>query len=275
MKIVRGRGITAGDTSGSTPVMVVNRAFVDLHFKSEDPIGAQVKFRFGEGTREIVGIVEDVLQQAGWGNYGPMGRVPTAYFPTTQISDEAYRQMHVSATPSWIVRTRGPQIGLQKQIEEAVRSVDPLLPVASFHSLDEIKLRALAMQRFMPTLIGIAAGLALLLAAIGTYAMISNAVAERTREFGIRLAMGATVGQAIQTSARPGLLCAAAGLAVGLILGKLGTRFLQGMLYGVTPADSVTYIGVGLGVLLIVAIASLIPALRITKLDPAQTLRQE
>jgi hypothetical protein len=136
MKIVRGRGITAGDTSGSTPVIVVNRAFADLHFKSEDPIGTQVKFRFGEGTREIVGIVEDVLQQAGWGNYGPMGRVPTAYFPATQISDEAYRQMHVSATPSWIVRTRGPQVGLQKQIEEAVRSVDPLLPVASLRSHD-------------------------------------------------------------------------------------------------------------------------------------------
>lgn len=273
--ILRGRGITDADGPDSTPVMVVNQAFADMHFKDGDPIGAQVTFRFGEGTRQIVGIVGDVLQQAGWGRYGPMGRVPTAYFATTQINDETYRQMHVSSSPSWIVRTAGPQAGLQRQIEEVVKSVDPLLPVASFRSLDQIKLRSLAMQRFMAMLLGIAAGLAMLLASIGIYAMISNSVAERTREFGIRLALGATVSQTIRNSAKPGLVCATLGLVIGLIVARWATRFLQGMLYGVTPVDRATYVAVGAGVLVIVAIASLIPALRITKLDPSETLRQE
>lgn len=273
--IIRGRGLSDADGPNSTPIMVVNQAFADMHFKNEEAIGAQVTFRFGEGTRQIVGIVGDVLQQAGWGSYGPMGRVPTAYFSTAQIDDETYRQMHVASSPSWIVRSAGAQVGLQRQIEGVVNSVDPLLPVASFRSLDQIKLRSLAMQRFMAMLLGIAAGLAMLLAGIGTYAMISNSVAERTREFGIRLALGATVGQTIRNSAKPGLACAALGLVIGLIVARWGTRFLQGMLYGITPADRMTYVAVVAGVLVIVAIASLIPALRITKLDPSQTLRQE
>jgi putative ABC transport system permease protein len=171
--------------------------------------------------------------------------------------------------------TSGPGAATQKQIEDAVNSVDPLLPVASFRSLNEISLRSLGLQRFMAILLEIAAGLALLLASIGTFAMISNSVAERTREFGIRLALGSTISRAVGTCAISGLICAAAGLTLGLFLARTGSRLLQGMLYGVTSVDRLTYISVGAGVLLVATVASLLPALRIITVDPAQTLRHD
>jgi predicted permease len=272
--VKRGRAISEADAANSMPVMVVNEAFVKMHFKSDDPLGALIVFG-KQQQRQIVGVVGDTLQQAGWGNFGVIGKVPTAYVPVTQFSESLLQMAHTWFSPNWVIRTAGPQAGLQRQIEEAVRSVDASLPIASFKTVDGIKLQTFAWQRFMSTLLAVAAGLALLLAVIGTYAMISNSVAERTREFGIRLALGATVGQAIRNSARPGLVCAALGLLIGVALARMGTRFVQGMLYGVTPADGVTYVGVVTGVLLIAALASVIPALRITRLNPSQTLRQE
>jgi predicted permease len=267
--LLKGRLFSDADGPNSTPVLVINEAFAKFHFGTEDPIGAEIQF--GPETRQIVGIVGDVLQQAGWGQFGPMGRIPSGYYPAAQARGFGL----YAVSPSWIVRTAGPPAGLQRQIEAAIESVDPLLPVATFRSLDDINLRSLGFQRFMATLLGIAAGLSLLLASVGTYAMISNSVADRTREFGIRLALGATFRQTILASAAPGLVCAAIGLGLGLVLTRFGTRFLQGMLYGVTPVDRVTYVAVAGGVLIVVGIASLIPALRILKLDPSQTLRQE
>jgi predicted permease len=271
--VKRGRAIGEADAANSMPVLVVNEAFVKMHFKNDDPLGALIVF--GKQQRQIVGVVGDTLQQAGWGNFGIIGKVPTAYVPVTQFSDSDLQTAHTWFSPNWVIRTAGPQAGLQRQIEEAVRSVDASLPIASFKTVDGVKLQTFAWQRFMSTQLAVAAGLALLLAVIGTYAMISNSVAERTREFGIRLALGATVGQAIRNSARPGLVCASVGLVIGLVLARMGTRFVQGMLYGVTAADGVTYAGVIAGVLLIAAVASVVPALRITRVDPSQTLRQE
>ncbi len=273
MPLLRGRGIVDADSSNSLPVVVVNDAFVKMHVKNEEPVGAVVLF--GKEERQIVGVVGDTLQQAGWGNFGPVGRVPTAYVPVMQFTDSGFQLVHTWFSPSWVIRTAGAQAGLQRQIEEAVRSVDPFLPIASFKTIDGIKLQTFGFERFMSTLLGIAAGLALLLAAIGTYAMISNSVAERTREIGIRLALGATVGQTVRNSARPGLICAGAGMFIGVVLARMGTRFVQGMLYGIAPADGSTYAGVVIGVVIIAGMASVIPALRITKVDPAQTLRQE
>jgi len=115
----------------------------------------------------------------------------------------------------------------------------------------------------------------LFLAAIGTYAMISKAVAERTREFGIRLALGATAGRIIGKSAGAGLICAVLGSTIGLALAAFGTRFMQGMLYGVAAGDSATFVVVIGAVLLVTVIASMLPAIKIAKLDPSQTLRHE
>jgi ABC-type lipoprotein release transport system permease subunit len=181
----------------------------------------------------------------------------------------------LAPSPSWIVRTAVPSPVIQKQIEDAIRSVDPLLPIATFRSLNEINLRSLGLQRFVAMLLAIAAGLTLLLAAIGNFATISNAVADRSREFGIRLALGATVPRIICHCAASGLMCGIVGLSAGLIFARMEIRLLEGLLYGIMPVDRLTFVSVGAGVLLVAAVASLAPALRIAKLDPAQTLRLE
>jgi predicted permease len=267
--VLRGRAISDADRPGAVTIAVINNAFAKMYFKDEEAIGSRLRI-FGE-DREIVGIVGDVLQQAGWGSFGPMGRIPTVYIPAAQPGPGGL----TATSPSWIVRTSLPPPTLQKQIEAAVVSVDPSLPIANFRSLDEINVRSLGLQRFMAVLLEIAAGLCLLLFTIGTFAMISNSVAERTREIGIRLALGSTAGRAIGNCAMSGVVCAVAGVAIGLASARMSTRFLQGMLYGVTAADSATYVAVAAGVLMIAALASLLPALRIAKLDPAQTLRHE
>jgi len=202
-----------------------------------------------------------------------MGQVPSAYVPATQVKGMVGG--HIWYSPRWIIRTHGPQGNLQQQIDDAVRSVDPLLPIASFQTLHEVKARAFAWNQFLAASIGFAASLALLLSIIGTYAMISNSVVERTREFGIRMALGATLAQTVRSAARPGILCAVAGLAVGVTAARLETKLLDGLVYGVTTTDSTTFLVVPIVVLIVATAASVIPALRIIGLDPAQTLRQE
>jgi predicted permease len=267
--VLSGRAITDADRTGSDRVVVINKAFASMYFNDRDPVGAHIRV-FAE-DREIVGVTGDVLQQAGWGRFGPMGRVPTFYIPAAQPGPAGL----LAPSPSWIVRTSLPASAVQKQIEAAVSGVDPLLPISSFRSLDEINLSSLALERFMAVLLEIAAGLALLLAAVGTFAMIANSVAERTREFGIRMALGSTSARAIRNCARAGIFCSVAGLTIGLAIARMATRFVQSMLYGVNPLDLTTYALVCVGVLMITATASIIPALRIARLDPAQILRHE
>jgi predicted permease len=265
--LLKGRRITEADTRDSTPVVVINQGLANMYFKNTDPIGTEI--RMGSQRFQIVGVVGDVLQQAGWGQYGPMGRIPGMYMPAAQ-SDRLR-----ASSPSWVVRTAGAPEAAQKQIQAAVEPVDPLLPVASFRTFEQIHLRSLALERFRAMLLGIAAGLALLLAGIGTYAMISNLVTERTRELGIRLALGAATRQAVVNAIAPAFFCAGAGVTIGAILARNSAKFLEGMLYGVTAVDSATYLSVAGSVGLIVLIASLVPAWWITQLDPAQTLRLE
>src|SRR6185295_15621995 len=164
------------------------------------------------------------------------------------------------------VRTQAPDPGIEKQIEQAVASVDPLLPIASFQTLQSIKTQAFAWQEFLAATIGIAAALALTLSIIGMYAMISNSVVERTREFGIRMALGATLAQTIRSAAKPGLICAAIGLISGMVAARIEHKLLEGLLWGVTTTDTVTFFIVPTLVLIIAAAASIIPALRITGL---------
>jgi predicted permease len=266
--LLRGRRFTDSDSDTSPQIAVVNEAFVKLYYRTEDPIGNSIRF-FGNVNKEIVGVVGDTQQKAGWGRFGPMGSVPSVYLPTSQLS------FSMPGLPKWIVRTQGANIDLRRQIENAVKLVDPLLPMATFQTVDEIKRAAFSWQEFLATSMGFAAVLALLLSIIGTYAMISNSVAERTKEFGIRMALGATVAQTIHSAARPGMICAAVGLFAGIIAARFETKLLDGLIWGVKTTDLTTFISIPFGVLIIAAFASIVPALRISRLDPAQTLRQE
>jgi ABC-type antimicrobial peptide transport system permease subunit len=156
-----------------------------------------------------------------------------------------------------------------------VSAADPLLPIAKFQTFDDLQIRITQDQRYHAALFSIIAGLALLLAAIGLYGLISQSITLRTHELGVRLALGATAGQAMANAMRPGILLAVGGVAAGCGLSFLAVRLMTSLLWGVRPTDTVTFVATAGILLLVAAIASLVPALRILRLDPARTLRSE
>ena len=269
--VVRGRAFTSSDGPGAPPVIVVNQAFVRRHSPDEEPIGRQVQS--GGVARTIVGVVGDVQQKTGFGSSGPFRATPASYVPAPQISNGFVTMVHTWFSPSWIVRLSGPQEGIVAQMQQAVESVDPLLPVAKFRTLDEVRGEAVATPRAQALLLGTLAGLALLLAAVGLYGLVAASVAERTRELGIRLALGATSRQAIAAVALPGLALAGIGAAVGGVAARLGASTLQHLVFGISVADPSTFI-VAIGTVLgVAAVATLVPTLRIVRLNPVKALR--
>ncbi len=271
--VEQGRNFDEADSAGSAPVALVNRSFVREYLTTQEPLESHIAV-FG-AERTIVGIVGDVLYTAGFGNYGPIDSPPAIYIPVAQTSAGTFITAHTWFAPSWIVRTSRSPEAVVAGMQEAVRSIDPLLPFSSFRTMDDVRYSSLANQRFRATLLEIMAAIALTLAAIGVYGLIANSIVERTREFGIRMALGATLGQVIRAAALPGFIMAAVGVAIGFALAQPATSLLQGLLWGVTPADPLTF-GAGAGGLLLVAMAaSLIPAMRIIGLEPSSTLRHD
>lgn len=269
--IVRGRAITSADTQTSAPVIVVNQAFVRRHSPDQDPIGRQMAT--SGSPRTIVGVAGDVQQKVSFGNFGPIAPTPAAYVPASQLSSGFFVQVHTWFSPSWIVRLTGPQEGIVPQMEKAVKTVDPLLPFAKVRTLDQVRGEAVATQRAQAILLGTLAGLALLLAGVGLYGLVANSVAERTREFGIRLALGATTRQAVTVAAAPGAALAAIGVAIGLLGARLMATVMRSLVWGVSVGDPLTFAMAGGAVLLVALVATLVPALRIVRLNPIRALR--
>ena len=273
--LLRGRVFTSADRSTTAPVVVVSEAFVKMYLAGDRPLGRHLDLGGGD-RREIVGVVGDIQQKSGWGeDYGPVAPMPDIYVPAAQTDDKFLQLVHTWFSPSWIVRTAGPPESIIAGMQRALESVDPQLPFAGFHSMEDVRYRALAQERFQAALLGGLAGLALLLAAVGIYGLIANSVAERTRELGIRLALGATVPQAMRAVALPGVALALAGVAAGSVMAGFAAQLLRHLVWGVGPGDPATFVAVGLGLLAVAAAASFLPALRVTRLNPAETLRQE
>ncbi|HTQ56970.1 MAG TPA: ABC transporter permease [Bryobacteraceae bacterium] len=272
--LLRGRFFTAADSSTSTQVAIVSEAFVRMYVREGNPLGLHLG---GDGDRhEIVGVVGDIQQKSGWGEeYGPVAAMPDIYIPATQTDDKLLQLVHTWFSPSWIVRTSGAPEGIISGMQRALAAVDPQLPFAGFHSMGDVRYHALAQERLQAVLMGVLAGLALLLAAVGTYGLIANSVTERTREIGIRLALGATVGHAVRAVALPGIALAAAGVAAGSVLAGFASRLLRHLVWGVRTGDPATFAGVAVVLLVVAGAASFLPALRVTRLNPAETLRQE
>jgi len=269
--LLQGRTFNQADTHGSAAVGVVNQAFVKRYFKN-GALGETINQ--GGKSIAIVGVVGDVLdRRAGWGNYGPVAQIPMLYIPATQFS--GIEVIHGWFSPKWIVRSSLDSARVVKAIENATRAADPLLPMASFESVRDLKTDALTFERFLAVMAGSIATLAMLLSAMGIYGLISNLVTERTRELGIRMALGSGVSHAIGVALRPGLIWVLCGTAAGAALAFGLERFLKSFLWGVQPGDPITLIGVGAGLLFATALASLIPASRIARLNPADTLRSE
>jgi predicted permease len=268
--ILRGRSLSPSDGVDSAKVAVVNQAFVDRYLKNGDALGQPLSYG------QIVGIAGDVQEStAGWGGMAPLSVMPEIYVPYTQCPAKMLGMLHTWFSPNWIVRSPLDPNQVARAIEEAARSADPAIPMASFRSVRDLKLETLTFQRFLAAVAGTIAGLAMLLSAMGIYGLISNLVTERTKELGIRMALGSTASQAIETALRPGLIWVLGGLAVGTAAALGFERFLKSFLWGVQPGDPITLAAVGFGLLFATALASLVPASRIARLNPADTLRNE
>jgi predicted permease len=272
--LFQGRLFDRRDVPNAQKVLVVNQAFAERYFSERDAMGRSISI--ANEPREIVGIVGNVQRKrSGWGDYGPLAPIPTVYVPATQVSDSSLQLTHTWFSPSWVVRTSGGQVDTNAEILGVINAIDPQLPVAGFRSMREVMSSSLSEQRMQATLMGSFAGLALLLAAVGIYGLIANSVVERTRELGIRLALGASFSQTAGVVAFPGIILASIGVTLGILLSRVSVLALRHLIWGVTPTDPATHVIVAVGMLLVATVASLLPALRVTRLDPAKTLRVE
>jgi putative ABC transport system permease protein len=271
----KGRLFTDADQAGSTPVVIVNEEFGRRFYHGEDVVGLHI--RLGGTAREIVGIVSTARGTSSGlaGGDSPLIAPYVVYLPATQTNGAMMRMVHTWFSPSWVVRSTGPVAGLPEAIRQSIAAVDPLLPIAKMESMADVRAASLAQQRFMMSVVVGLGAVALLLAAIGIHGLIASSVSERTRELGIRLALGATGRQVVKDVVMPGVVLAGVGVAIGSAASLAAVRLLQSFLWGVTPGDPLTFAVVVITLFAVALIASLIPALRVLRLDPALTLRAE
>jgi len=268
--VLMGRSFTAEDGPDAQRVAIVNQAFMRKLFHGANPVG-----RYVDKNMVIVGVVEDVAIAPGLVAGAPLTGEEAMYIPAAQKDAQSLSLVHVWFQPSWIVRTAGPVEGLNAQMQRALASADPNLPFSGFYSMRDLLVKTLATQRVEVALLGAMAALALLLSAVGIFALVANMVAQRTREIGIRMALGSTVSQAMVQIGRCGVGASVLGLFLGLVLCAGALRVMRGVLYGVGVYDAPTILTVVLTLACVTLIATTVPTLRISGIDPAKTLRDE
>lgn len=270
--LLAGRTFSEGDTPESEPVAIVNVSFARKFLGNTNVVGRHI--RSGKTNYLIVGEVGDVTKRPAFVS-APLSTEVTYYIPATQMNQETVNLVHVWYQPSWILRSGGPISGLAEAMQKAMAEADPALPFAGFYSLRDLQAEALEAQRFQVLLLGVLASLALLLSLIGVYGLVSNLVVQRTREIGIRMALGSSVSQAMLEVGTSGMAAVALGLAGGLALAAVAVRIIKSELYGVKTYDPLTFV-TALALLIIAAsAASFLPTRRIASIDPASTLRAE
>jgi hypothetical protein len=209
----------------------------------------------------------------GWGDNGPIAAMPLAYIPLAQATDGFLRLVHGWFSPTFVVRAAAATDSVAV-LRRAVDATDPRQPFARVRSMEQVRDASLAQQRFLMLLLAGLAIAAVLLAAVGIHGLIATTVVERTREMGIRMALGATTGQAMRSLALPGVLLAIGGTATGTFASLGFVPLLRHFLWGVSATDPVTFFAVGAILFAVASIASFGPALRILRLDPAKALRE-
>jgi predicted lysophospholipase L1 biosynthesis ABC-type transport system permease subunit len=252
---------------------VVNADFAHEFFNDPNPIGRHIET--SKRVYTIVGVAANVAKRPGMNGDAPIATESVFYLPATQADQGLVNMAHVWFQPSWIVRTRGPVQGLTSAMQRALAEVDPNLPFSGFHSMNDILAENLAYQRVEVVLLGVLAGLALLLSAVGVYGLVSNLVVQRTREIGIRMALGSSISKAMVDVGSAGVVAAGFGLIAGVALSFVALRVLRSELYGVRDYDPLTLTIVPIILAVIAAAASFLPTLRITRIDPSTTLRTE
>ena len=272
--VLAGRAFTDADRPDTQRVVIVNQTFARKFFHGPNPVG-----RYLNKNMLIVGVVGDtVLSSAAGLNAGaaPLTSEEAIYIPAGQLVDAKFLPItHTWFQPSWIVRSAGPVEGLTGQMQSALASADPQLPFSGFYSMKDLMAATLSTQRVEVALLAAMSSLALLLSAVGIFALVANIVVERTREIGIRIALGSTIREAMFCIGKTGVGASAVGLVLGLILCAGALRAMQSVLYGVGVYDVPTIMVVVLTLSAVTLLATMAPALRVARIDPAQTLREE
>jgi ABC-type antimicrobial peptide transport system permease subunit len=216
-----------------------------------------------------------VAKKPGMGGDDPIATEPVIYLPAAQTDQGLINIAHVWFQPSWIVRTRQPLEGTPHAMQGALGRVDSQLPFSGFYSMQQLLAKSLVQQSIAVALITSLAGLALLLSAVGVFGLVSNLVVQRRREFGIRIAFGSSIRAAMFDVGSDGVRSAIYGLLVGILMSLFALRLLRSALYGIKYYDPLTLAVVVASIFAIAVLASVVPALRLSRLDPAETLRTE
>ena len=274
--LLRGRDFTDRDGVGAPGVVIINQAMARQYWPQGDPLSDQILIgkgmgpAFVESPRQVVGIVGDIRD--GSLSDDPQ---PTLYTPSAQMTDGVTALNARIASLSWIVRTRSEPHALAPAIQKELREATGGLPVARIRSMDEIMIRSTARSDFNMLLLTVFGCAALLLAAIGVYGLMSYSVEQRTQEIGIRLALGAELGQVRNMVIAQGMGLALAGVAIGLVAALALSRLIETLLFGVTARDPVVFVAVPAVLTLVALLAVWLPALRATRIDPIDALRYE
>ena len=259
ISLVKGRGLAPGDRMGSPLVIVINQTLARRHWATADPLGHRLVL--SSGVFEIVGVVEDVRE------FGPDDPPPAiAYFAAPQL---------VARTLQFVVRSAGDPRGLVPAVRQEVAAVARDLPPYAMETMQQRVDREMQGDRIMPRLLGIFGVVALALALIGVYGVMAYSVSQRTQELGIRRALGAGGGNIVALVLRQGVVLAAAGAVIGLVLSFASTRALSAFLFGVSAFDPFVFGGVTVTLVGAAMIASLVPARRAVRVDPLVALRND
>jgi predicted permease len=269
--LIAGRNLTWADIYNRLPVALISENFAREYW--HDPasaLGKRIRVSSKDDWREIIGVVGDVHDD-GMNEEAP----GTAYWP---LFMNRFESDEVEVRRGLAFAIRSPRAGsesLMKEVREAVWSVDPNLPLANVHTLDYFYTKSMARTSFTLVMLGIAGGMALLLGTIGLYGVIAYSVSQRTREIGIRMALGAQQKELTGMFVRQGLWLAAGGVICGLAVAIAAMRLMSSLLFHVSPGDPVTYCSVSVGLVATAALASYLPSRRAAGVDPVEALRAE
>ena len=260
--LLRGRLFTEDDEDGKQPVAIIDESTARKYWPTRDPLGRQV--RFGKDPTKpwmtVVGIIHDIKSDGL-----DIDGVPHVY---VSVYQDPSKQVSV------VLRTSLPATLLEPQIRHEIQSIDPGLPVFNVSSMNDILDRSLASRRFSAGLVGGFAGLAVLLASLGIYGLLAYMVGQRSREIGIRMALGARRDDILRMFLRKGVALAGVGIVAGVVFSASAASMMASLLYGVRPHDPAVFLIVPLLLLAVAAVASYLPARRATKVDPMIALRE-
>jgi putative ABC transport system permease protein len=254
--LLKGRAFATSDADGASDVVIINEIMSRLFWPDQDPLGKRISF--GDSGLTVVGVVGNIKHGLG-----------------AELEPDIYFPFESSRTMILVARTESDAMAMAAPLRALVHSIDKDQPIENFRTMEQVVSSSVAQSRSLTIMLGVFASLALALAAVGVYGVVSFSVTQRTREVGIRMALGAQPGDIVRLVLRQGMTLALIGVAVGVLGSFAVTRAISGLLYHVSATDPITFIVISLLLTCVALVASFIPARRATKVDPMVAVRHQ